>query len=52
MKTKGEIEKQIKLLESDERLKMPSATIDINAPLALIQLEMETKITTLKWVMK
>lgn len=55
MRTVEEIKEQIQKVEADDRyqsgLKMP-ATIDINAPLALIQLEMETRIKTLKWVLK
>ncbi len=38
----------IKELEADERLSYPTATLAENAPLALIQLELETKIKTLK----
>jgi len=55
MRTIGEIREQIQKIEADTRyqegLKTP-ATIDINAPLALIQLEMETRIKTLKWVLR
>lgn len=55
MKTEKEIKTQIAEIEVDDRyqsgLKHP-ATININAPLALIQLEMETKIRTLKWVLE
>jgi len=51
MKTEKEILDKIKELESDERLSYPTATIIENAPLALIQLEMESKITALKWVL-
>ncbi len=51
MKNKEQIEEEIKKIESDERLSYPTATIDINAPLALIQLEMETKLKVLKWVL-
>lgn len=39
--------KWVKEWKSDERLSYPSATISENAPLALIQLELETKINTL-----
>ena len=52
MKTQKEIEEKIKELESDERLSYPTATIDINAPLALIQLRLESKIAALKWAVK
>jgi len=51
MRKEKVIKKMLAVLESDERLKYPPATIQINAPLALIQLEMESKITVLKWVL-
>ncbi len=54
MKTEEEIKKRIAVIEADERyqsgLKHP-ATIDINAPLALIQLGFESEIATLRWVL-
>lgn len=51
MKTKEEIEKALKEVESDERLSYPKATVFENAPLALIQLGLETRVATLKWVL-
>ncbi len=51
MKTKKEIEEKLADIKSDERLGHPPATIDSNAPLALIQLSMECKIDILKWVL-
>ena len=51
MKTEKEIKEMLEKFESDERLQQPTATIQINAPLALIQLELETKVITLKWVL-
>lgn len=51
MRSEKEIEDRIKEITSDERYNYPPATIQTNAPLALIQLEMETKVTTLKWVL-
>lgn len=51
MKTKEEIEKLLKEVESDERLSYPKATVFENAPLALIQLGLETQVATLKWVL-
>lgn len=54
MKSKEAIKKEIAKIEADDRyqsgLEHP-ATIDINAPLALIQLSFETKLATLKWVL-
>lgn len=51
MREEKTIKKMLKRLEADERLKYPTATIVENAPLALIQLEMESKIGVLKWVL-
>lgn len=55
MKTESQITKMIELIERDPRyisgLENP-ATIDTNAPLALIQLEMEVKIKVLKWILQ
>lgn len=45
---KQEAIKWVKEWKSDERLGYPTATIQINAPLALIQLELETKIDLFK----
>ena len=54
MKTGSKIKECLAQIESDSRyqsgLKHP-ATIEENAPLALIQLEMETKVKVLKWVL-
>lgn len=52
MKTKEQIEQQLKALESDERLKEEPALVQINAPLALIQVSIKAKIQTLRWVLK
>lgn len=55
MRSKEEIEAKIADIEADSRYqdgqKRP-ATIDINAPLALIQLELEARLKTLKWVLE
>jgi len=55
MKSVEEIKKMMAEIEADNRYisgqKHP-ATIYENAPLALIQLEMETRLKTLKWVME
>jgi len=52
MKTKDEIEKKLQEVEADERLGYPAATVFANAPLALIQMELEAKRATLKWVLE
>jgi len=52
MKTKKEVEKKLKEIEADERINYPAATIAENAPLALLQLHLETQRDVLKWVLK
>lgn len=52
MKTIQQIKNKIKEIETDERMKAKTATIDINAPLALIQCGLEHQLTILKWVLK
>lgn len=52
MKTRKEIIDKIRELKMDNKLKQPSATIEINAPLALCQLELESEIKALEWVLK
>ena len=43
MKTKEEILEWLRKVETDERLHYESANVFINAPLTLIQTELETK---------
>lgn len=52
MKTKQEIEAELKRVKKDERLKYKTAPVFENAPLALVQLELETRIEVLEWVLK
>jgi hypothetical protein len=52
MKTEQELRAKLKEVESDARLGYTPATIVENAPLALIQLELETKRDLLKWILK
>jgi hypothetical protein len=51
MKTEQEIKDKLAELQSDERLGYPIATVFENAPLALIQADLEAKIAALKWVL-
>lgn len=51
MRTKEEIEEKIAYYKADTRLQQPSATVQINAPLALIQLELEARISALEWAL-
>jgi len=54
MKTVEEISKRIVHIEADSRYQSGQeqpATIDENAPLALIQLSMESEIKALRWVL-
>ena len=47
-----EIQEQIRELKEDDRLKSDPASVQVNAPLALIQLELKTKIETLESVLE
>lgn len=53
MKTQQEIKAQIKKIETDYEhvLTGSCATITINAPRALMQMDAETKLNTLHWVL-
>ena len=51
MRTEKEIRKELAEVESDKRLFYPAATTDENAPLALVQVTLETKVNILKWVL-
>lgn len=51
MKTEIELLKRLHELKSDDRLYYPVANVFINAPLALIQHELEVRIHTLEWVL-
>jgi len=52
MKSKKEILAKIEKLETDNRHKYKPALVQVNAPLALIQVEIQSKIDALKWVLK
>jgi len=52
MKTAKEIRAEIERLEKDERYQACAATIVENAPLALIQVEIESHIRALRWVLE
>ena len=55
MRTVEQIQTRIKEIENDDRYKSGRkhpATLDENAPLAMIQLALETEIATLRWVLK
>ena len=51
MKTKDEIQAKIEEFSKDERYKSKPALVQINAPLALIQVEIQSKIDALMWVL-
>lgn len=53
MKTKKEIRDQIRTIEKDYAhvLRGSIATVFINAPRALMQMDAEVKLTTLHWVL-
>ena len=52
MRSKSQIEEKLAVTLSDERLHYPTATVQINAPLALIQCSLETQRDTLRWVLQ
>lgn len=51
MRTEAEIRAKIKEVVEDERFHYKTATVVENAPLALIQLGMETRVQWLAWVL-
>jgi len=57
MKTEEEIRNELKIrnklkrVKSDERLNYKTATVYENALLAFIQLELEARVATLRWVL-
>jgi hypothetical protein len=51
MKTKEEIQEKLDEVNADERLGYAPAQVHINAPLALIQLSLETQRDILEWVL-
>ena len=48
---KKSVEDALDEIESDERLGYPTATVDVNAPLALIQCALENQRRALKYVL-
>lgn len=52
MKSKKLIEEKLKEVESDERLSSPPALVQINAPLALIQVDLKARVQILKWILE
>ena len=52
MRPMVELLAELKRLEEDERLWYETANVEINAPLALIQLGLETKSDILRWCLQ
>jgi len=52
MKSKEEVLQMLGALIKKRREQGNTVTIDVNAPLALMQLAVESKIEILKWVLK
>lgn len=52
MRTKEEIIKQLVKILEDERFWYKPAIVDVNAPLALIQVDLEAKFLMLCWTLK
>ena len=51
MKTSDEIRARLAETQAQPQLKYKPATVQINAPLALIQMGLESEIRILKWVL-
>ncbi|MBW8002572.1 MAG: hypothetical protein FVQ80_11200 [Planctomycetes bacterium] len=51
MKSISQIKEELAKIKADKRLGYPPATVDIIAPLALIQLGLESRIDALRWVL-
>ncbi len=49
--TERDIRNKIKATKLDERFRYKPALVQINAPLALIQVELATVVRTLRWVL-
>ena len=52
MRTEFEIRNRINQIDADERYHYPSARVDVNAPLALIQVALGTEALALAWVLR
>jgi len=46
------VENKLKELESNDLMQEPMATIDVNAPVALMQNSLESQIQALNWVLR
>ena len=51
MRRPEEIRARIARIEADSRYQAPLALVAINAPLALVQIELKAEITALRWVL-
>jgi len=52
MKTEEEIQDELVNLKADSRHRAKPALVHINAPLALMQVEIQAKIDALEWVLR
>ncbi len=50
-KFRKSVEEALKEVEEDERLGYPTATVDVNAPLALIQCALQHQVRALEYVL-
>lgn len=51
MKKKAEILKEIQRIKTDPRFNYPPALVDVNAPLALIQVYQKARVEALEWAL-
>lgn len=49
---KFQIEQRIAEIRSDERFSYPPASVQVNAPLALIQVSMKSEVAGLLWALR
>lgn len=52
MKKREELEERLAEIESDERLHYGVARVQVNAPLALEQIALKTKVDMLRWILE
>lgn len=51
MKTQQELEERLAEIEADDRLEYPLANVQVNAPLALVQLGLKSRAEELRWAL-
>lgn len=52
MRSRQQLENRVAEIEGDTRYRLPNATIQVNAPLALIQIELKSRRSALLWALE